>query len=464
VASYGSLWGAQTGAAEFDDRSSAPGEQFTETDFYSTYTGDSTITNILQYGLSVSQGTVSGVEASSAGYLPYGCNLNSARNGIASNGSTSSRVLGTYQLTNYDVNDLNRIRVSFDILHGTTTSFGPAFVGTVGFNEPPPCVMSCLQYYENPVSAWHTGSSCVRLTFYTTDGKELDSGLVSVQWKTVGTFQWGRSTPSNLPTSESVEIKYHNDFSNVATMDEASLSEIPESSLNLNGDQYWNQSVNSLCSDPSRGCHGGSGMSSIPRAWAAEYTDEIPFSTDPGNTADRPLNRDRSRINFVSIDLRKMTEARRIKLPRKFIVQVKVVQQTVPWFAGGGWFPDMTSPHFRGSAASMASELGGQCTSAFYLGGYRSDNPNNPNPNTFDPRLPCNADIAGPGQSRVPDGEITPDDIIVFINMFFAGDFRADISGPGQSRIPDGKFTADDIIVYFNCFFAASPPYQGDDE
>jgi hypothetical protein len=31
------------------------------------------------------------------------------------------------------------------------------------------------------------------------------------------------------------------------------------------------------------------------------------------------------------------------------------------------------------------------------------------------------ADIAGPGQTTVPDGEFTADDIIVFLNGFFAG-------------------------------------------
>jgi hypothetical protein len=64
------------------------------------------------------------------------------------------------------------------------------------------------------------------------------------------------------------------------------------------------------------------------------------------------------------------------------------------------------------------------------------------------------ADIAGPGQSPAFDGELTADDIIAFINLFFASDPRADLAGPGQTQGPDGQFTADDIIVYIARFFA----------
>ncbi|MFN7429764.1 MAG: GC-type dockerin domain-anchored protein [bacterium] len=64
------------------------------------------------------------------------------------------------------------------------------------------------------------------------------------------------------------------------------------------------------------------------------------------------------------------------------------------------------------------------------------------------------SDVAGPGQNVGPDGELTADDIIVFLNWFFAGDSRADVAGPGQSTSPDGEFTADDIIVFLNAFFA----------
>jgi hypothetical protein len=64
------------------------------------------------------------------------------------------------------------------------------------------------------------------------------------------------------------------------------------------------------------------------------------------------------------------------------------------------------------------------------------------------------SDIAGSGQSVGPDGQLTADDIILFINWFFAADLRADIAGSGQTLIPDGNFTADDLIVFINRFFA----------
>jgi hypothetical protein len=67
---------------------------------------------------------------------------------------------------------------------------------------------------------------------------------------------------------------------------------------------------------------------------------------------------------------------------------------------------------------------------------------------------PCLADIAGPGLTVVPDGALTADDIIVFLNRFFASISSSDVAGPGQSTFADGEFTADDIIVFLNAFFA----------
>jgi hypothetical protein len=68
--------------------------------------------------------------------------------------------------------------------------------------------------------------------------------------------------------------------------------------------------------------------------------------------------------------------------------------------------------------------------------------------------IPCGlADVAGAGQTIGPDGELTADDIIVFINWFFASDARADVAGAGQTIGADGQFTADDIIVFINRFF-----------
>jgi hypothetical protein len=64
------------------------------------------------------------------------------------------------------------------------------------------------------------------------------------------------------------------------------------------------------------------------------------------------------------------------------------------------------------------------------------------------------SDVAGPGQVAGADGELTADDIIVFIGWFFASDTRADVAGAGQTVGADGQFTADDIILFINRFFA----------
>jgi hypothetical protein len=69
--------------------------------------------------------------------------------------------------------------------------------------------------------------------------------------------------------------------------------------------------------------------------------------------------------------------------------------------------------------------------------------------------LACgSSDVAGAGQVIGADGQLTADDIIIFIGWFFADDARADIAGSGQSPGADGQFTADDIILFINRFFA----------
>jgi len=66
----------------------------------------------------------------------------------------------------------------------------------------------------------------------------------------------------------------------------------------------------------------------------------------------------------------------------------------------------------------------------------------------------CSAsDVAGAAQTVGGDGQLTADDIIVYLNWFFAADRRANIAGPGQSTTPDAELTADDIIVFLNRFF-----------
>lgn len=64
------------------------------------------------------------------------------------------------------------------------------------------------------------------------------------------------------------------------------------------------------------------------------------------------------------------------------------------------------------------------------------------------------SDVAGANQSVGADGNLTADDIIVFLGWFFANDTRADVAGANQSTTPDTLLTADDIIVFLGRFFA----------
>ncbi len=64
----------------------------------------------------------------------------------------------------------------------------------------------------------------------------------------------------------------------------------------------------------------------------------------------------------------------------------------------------------------------------------------------------CASDIAGPGPSVGPDGELTADDIILFISWFTSGNTQADIASPGPTAGADGEFTADDVILFISRF------------
>ncbi|MFN7443516.1 MAG: GC-type dockerin domain-anchored protein [bacterium] len=77
---------------------------------------------------------------------------------------------------------------------------------------------------------------------------------------------------------------------------------------------------------------------------------------------------------------------------------------------------------------------------------------NLPTPNP----CPNPSNVSGPGQNTTAiDGELTADDIIVFLNRFFAGDLLSDVSGPGQNTpAHDGEQTAADILVFLNRIFA----------
>jgi len=72
--------------------------------------------------------------------------------------------------------------------------------------------------------------------------------------------------------------------------------------------------------------------------------------------------------------------------------------------------------------------------------------------------LGCNpADLAGPGQTTTPDGQLTADDIILYIARFLARNPRADLARPGPDLGSDGEFTADDLIVFIRDFAAGCP-------
>lgn len=69
---------------------------------------------------------------------------------------------------------------------------------------------------------------------------------------------------------------------------------------------------------------------------------------------------------------------------------------------------------------------------------------------------PALADVAGPNQSAGPDGQYSADDIITYLNWYFAGAAEADVAGPNQSTIVDQQLSADDIIAFLNAFFAGA--------
>jgi hypothetical protein len=76
----------------------------------------------------------------------------------------------------------------------------------------------------------------------------------------------------------------------------------------------------------------------------------------------------------------------------------------------------------------------------------------------FELRLPTScglADIAQLGGAVGGDGQLTVDDLLVYVGAFFAGDTHtADIVGLGGTSAPDGAITSDDLIAYLAMFFA----------
>ncbi|MGH7131541.1 MAG: GC-type dockerin domain-anchored protein [Phycisphaerales bacterium] len=68
----------------------------------------------------------------------------------------------------------------------------------------------------------------------------------------------------------------------------------------------------------------------------------------------------------------------------------------------------------------------------------------------------CNAaDVAGLGGSIGPDGQLTADDVVVYLAAFFSNDLAvADIAVLGGAPGADGQLTADDIVYFLSQFFS----------
>lgn len=74
------------------------------------------------------------------------------------------------------------------------------------------------------------------------------------------------------------------------------------------------------------------------------------------------------------------------------------------------------------------------------------------------PAVNCPADVASLGGNVGGDGLLTADDIIVFLDAFFANNLLvADVAQLGGAQGADGQLTADDIIFFLDAFFRPCP-------
>ncbi|MCE2653381.1 MAG: hypothetical protein LW650_07720 [Planctomycetaceae bacterium] len=67
------------------------------------------------------------------------------------------------------------------------------------------------------------------------------------------------------------------------------------------------------------------------------------------------------------------------------------------------------------------------------------------------------ADLVSIGQIPFPDGLVTGDDFIGFINAFASASPIADLVGIGGTSPPDGFVTGDDFIAFINTFTFGCP-------
>lgn len=73
-------------------------------------------------------------------------------------------------------------------------------------------------------------------------------------------------------------------------------------------------------------------------------------------------------------------------------------------------------------------------------------------------RAQCLADVAGLGGSLGANGSLEVDDIVVYLNQFFANNLLvADIAGLGGTEGRDGQMSVDDLVLFLNRFFAGCP-------
>lgn len=71
------------------------------------------------------------------------------------------------------------------------------------------------------------------------------------------------------------------------------------------------------------------------------------------------------------------------------------------------------------------------------------------------PGVPCRADVAAAGGTLGRDGLLTVDDLVVFLQQFFANNITvADVTNLGATAGPDGLLSSDDVIRFLEQFFA----------
>ena len=74
--------------------------------------------------------------------------------------------------------------------------------------------------------------------------------------------------------------------------------------------------------------------------------------------------------------------------------------------------------------------------------------------------IKCNAaDVAVLGGSAGFDGQLTADDVVLYLASFFANDLTiADLVGLGGNPPPDGQLTPDDLVYFLDQFFSPCTP------